>query len=88
MKERFNIAFLLCKRIMCLFKKKKPVAIDSKYRLDEFVLFKDHKNEATHGTIYNVKLMDDGQIMYDIQVGGECPAIIKDIPENKVIKKL
>ena len=74
---------------MCWLKKqKKPDMIDSRFKIDDFVLFKDHKNDATQGTIYSIKLLEDGQIMYDIQVGGECPKVIKDIPENKVIKKI
>lgn len=72
---------------MCFWKKKKAkIVIDSKYQIGDFVLFKNKKDEATSGYIYNVK-QDGTGVIYDIQIGGECPAILADIPEEKVIKK-
>ena len=70
---------------MCFFKKKEPIKIDSKYSIGNYVIFKDKKDEVTNGFIYNVKLIDE-QVCYDIQIGGECPAVLENIPENKVIK--
>ena len=72
---------------MCFWKKKKKtVIVGSKYNLGDFVLFKNKRDEATNGYIYNIKQEGD-TILYDIQVGGECPAIIENIPEDKVILK-
>ena len=74
---------------MCFFKKKKPAEIiNSKYSIGEFVLFKNHKNEATNGNIYAIKKDENDKVLYDIQVGGECPSILIDIAEDKVIKKI
>lgn len=72
---------------MCFWKKKKEVHIDSKYQLGDFVLFKNKRDEATSGYIYKVYLSPNGEVMYDIQIGGECPAILDNIPETKVIKR-
>ena len=73
---------------MCFFRKKKTIeVIDSKYQLGDFVLFKNKKDEATNGHIYAIRKLNNGDIVYDIQIGGECPAILTDIPENKVINR-
>ena len=72
---------------MCFWKKKPKIQIDSKYQEGDFVLFKNKKDEATSGYIYRIYLSPNGDVMYDIQIGGECPAILNEIPENKVIKR-
>ena len=50
-------------------------------------MFKNKKNEATAGYIYKIYLSPNNEIVYDIQIGGECPVVLTGIPENKVIKK-
>ena len=71
---------------MCFFRKKKPkVVIESKYHEGDFVRFRDNRDDLLVGYVYEVKLDKDGNIIYDIQIGGECPAIKHDIPENKVL---
>ena len=72
---------------MCFWKKKQTIKIDSLYHEGDFVLFKNKRDEATNGYIYRIYLSPNGEIIYDIQVGGECPAILTGIPENKVIKR-
>lgn len=67
---------------MGLFKKK--IKIDSKFNKGDFVSF--HKdNDLKVGIINEVKLVD-GNILYDIKVGGECPSLHKDIKEDKIFK--
>ena len=65
---------------MCLFKKKKKKIINSKFKEDDFVSF-FYKGELNFGFIYNIKEDENGKILYDVQIGGECPAILKDIKE-------
>lgn len=68
---------------MCFFKKKKankPV-INSQFKVGDPVRFR-HKDELTFGWIYEIKLGPNGKVIYDIQVGGQCPAVLKDIPEE------
>ena len=72
---------------MCFWKKKKIIKINSLYHEGDFVLFKNKKNEATAGYIYKIYLSPNNEIVYDIQIGGECPVVLTGIPENKVIKK-
>ena len=74
---------------MCFFKKKAKLVekIDSKFELGEGVLFRNHRNELTNGYIYSVRLNEYGNVIYDVQVGGECPAIYEGISEDKIIKK-
>ena len=73
---------------MCFFKKKnkkEPVHIDSKYQLGEMVRFR-HKGEIAPGYVYAIHKREDG-LYYDIQIGGECPAIIEGIKEETIIPR-
>ncbi len=65
-----------------MFFKKKKVIINSKYKLKDFVHF-NYKGDIKYGHIREIKETPLG-ILYDIQVGGECPSILKDIPEKIV----
>lgn len=68
---------------MCFFKKKAKITINSKFSLGEFVYF-HYRDELFHGFVYNIKQDVDGGVIYDIQIGGECPVVKKDIKEEKV----
>ena len=70
---------------MC-FKRKKIEVVEGKFSLGELVSFKN-KGEVTHGYIYAIKKNEVDEVVYDIQIGGECPAIIRDIKENEIIKR-
>lgn len=64
------------------FKKKNK--INSKFQKNEFVGF--HLNgDLKHGSINNIKELN-GEIYYDIKVGGEATWLAKDIKEDKIIK--
>ena len=72
---------------MCFFKKKKKVTItNNKYQIREPVRFK-RRGEVDPGVIYNIKQNNEGEIIYDVQIGGECPVIIKDIPEKDIFPR-
>ena len=69
---------------MCLFKKKKKVVLSGNaFKKGQTVNFK-YRDEISPGIIYNIKLDKDNKIIYDIQIGGECPAIIYDVKEEDV----
>ena len=73
---------------MCFFKKKKQEnkeEIDSRYQLGEMIRFR-HKGEVSTGYIYRIFQKSDG-IYYDIQIGGECPAIIEGVKEETIIPR-
>lgn len=70
--------------ILNIFKKKKPKKVlNSIFKKDDFVRFMDH-GEMTYGYIYEIKEAEDGSILYDIQVGAQCPWVAHDIPEAGV----
>ncbi len=69
---------------MCFFKKKKQQHIDSKYQINDFINFR-YKGDICPGYIYDVHQLESGEIVYDIQIGGECPAIVKEVREVNII---
>ncbi len=75
---------------MSIFKKRKKekIIINSKYQIGDHVHFR-YKDEVRPGHIYDIRLNKADEVVYDIQIGGECPVVIENIPENKifVIKK-
>ena len=69
---------------MCFFKKKKKITITgNRFKLGQLVSFK-YRDEVNPGIIYQVKLDKDYKIIYDVQIGGECPAIIYDVKEEDI----
>lgn len=54
--------------------------VEGKYKLGEFVHFR-YRDELYFGYVNWVYKKED-QLLYDIQVGGQCPAIIKGIKEE------
>lgn len=74
---------------MCFFKKNKnnSKTIDSKFKKGESILFRNHRGELLNGYIYEVYQDKSGAITYDVQVGGECPVVYRDVQENKIIKR-
>ena len=46
-----------------------------------------YRNDLMNGYIYKIYLSPTGEVVYDIQIGGECPAVINNIPEIGVVKK-
>ena len=43
-----------------------------------------YRGEATTGYIYEFSQDNEGHVIYDIQIGGECPTVISGIPEDKI----
>ena len=71
---------------MCFFRKKtKKIEINSKYKLQDFVQFR-YRDSIALGYIVDIK-EKDGAILYDIQIGGECPAVIPDVEEKTISLK-
>lgn len=69
---------------MGLFKKKKKINIETKFKLNEFVSF-HYKNELRYGIIIGIRLLD-GKIVYDISVGGEATWKAYDVDEDTILK--
>ena len=72
---------------MCIFKKKSKIAIqiNSKYKLGDYVDFY-HKDDVYFGHISKIYLDSKNQVIYDIDIAGQCPATLTEIKEEKVIR--
>ena len=71
---------------MFIFKKKtENVQIASKFKLKDFVDFY-YKDDVYFGRISKVYLDTEGQVNYDIDIAGQCPATLTEIKEEKVIR--
>ena len=69
---------------MCWFKKKKKVVIsNNKYTIGQMVNFR-HRGEICPGIIHDVMLDRDNRVIYDIEIGGECPAVMTNIKEEDI----
>lgn len=74
---------------MCFFKRKKEnkPQINSKYQKGDFVNFR-HRDELYFGWIWLIyyKIVEGKkEIAYDIQIGGQCPAVVKGILEYQIL---
>lgn len=65
-----------------LFKKKK-YPVNAKYQLKDAINFR-YRGELMFGYIYGCKEVDN-KIIYTIQTGGQCPAIIENFKEEDII---
>lgn len=67
---------------MGLFKRKKNKDLpNAKFKITQMVRFR-YRDELTFGFIYNVKEADDGTILYDVQVAGQCPWFVYNLKED------
>ena len=68
---------------MFFFKKKYPAA--AKYQIKDFVNFY-HRGEMRFAWVYDAKVdKASGAVIYTMQVGGQCPALIYNVPEGDII---
>ena len=70
---------------MCFFKKKVRIQVNGKYQVGESIRFR-YRGEVCPGYIYRVYLNDNQQVVYDVQIGGECPTIIVNIKEEEIFQ--
>lgn len=68
---------------MC-FKKKVKYPQNAKYQKSDFVTFR-RRGDLSFGWIYDARLDSDGKVLYTIQIGGQCPALIYDFKEEDII---
>ena len=67
---------------MFFFKKKYPT--EAKYKENDFVNFY-YRGEMRFAWIYDAAVDKNGAISYTIQIGGQCPALLYNIPESDII---
>lgn len=71
---------------MCFPWKKKPDGIpvtNAQFAIGDRVVFK-HRGDRTIGHIYRVYAKEPGKVIYDIQVGGQCPYMLYEMEEDKL----
>lgn len=73
---------------MCFFKKKKPVITGNKFFTGEQVYFRrPNRDEREFGWVWDIHQDKEGNITYDIQIGGQCPAVVYGISEDVMKSK-
>ena len=68
---------------MCLFRRKPKVVIETKFKMGEPVGFR-YRGELTHGWIYEIHAKEGIETLYDVQIGGQCPAILYNLKESEL----
>ena len=57
------------------------------YKPRDFVRFR-HRGELRHGFIYEAELDGEGNVLYTIQMGGECPTFVYNYKEESIVGKV
>ena len=68
---------------MCLFKQKKKIIVETKFKEGDPVRFR-YKGELYFGWIYVIHASFRQPTIYDVQIGGQCPMIINGIKEEEL----
>ncbi len=72
---------------MCFFKKKKvKEVIETKFVMGESVRFR-YRGDLTYGWIYEIHAKKGMETLYDVQVGGQCPAILYNLKESELTSR-
>ena len=70
---------------MCLFfKRKEKYPEKAKYKKGDYVNFR-YRDDLCFGYIYEARETKEGNIIYVIQLAGQCPAFIRDYKEENII---
>ena len=71
---------------MLFRKRSKAVSYpESKYMINDYVDF-FHKDDIYFGHICNIYLDENKQVLYDIDIAGQCPATLTGINESKIVR--
>ena len=71
-----------------MFFKKRSKAVsysNSKFKINDYVDF-FHKDDLYFGHISNIYLDENKQVLYDIDIAGQCPATLQGISESKIVR--
>jgi hypothetical protein len=75
--------------LLDIFKKKlrKPTwPEEAKYKPRDFVRFR-HRGELHFGFVHEARV-ENGEVLYTIQMGGECPTFVYNYKENQIVGKV
>ena len=73
-----------------IFKKKNKKSAypeNAKYKFRDFVRFR-HRGELHFGFIHDATVDEAGNVIYTIQMGGECPTFVYNYKEENVVGKV
>jgi len=70
---------------MCFKKKDNKKITNSMFKLRDIVGFR-YKGEMRRGTITNIEINANGEALYEVTMGGECPAVFNNLKDNNLIK--
>ena len=73
-----------------IFKKKNKKSAypeNAKYKFRDFVRFR-HRGELHFGFIHEANVDEEGNVMYTIQMGGECPTFVYNYKEENIVGKV
>ena len=59
----------------------------AKYKFRDFVRFR-HRGELHFGFIHEARVDDEGNILYTLQMGGECPTFVYNYKEESIVGKV
>lgn len=71
---------------MCVFRKRHQEIqnISSKFHMKDYVDF-HHRDDIYFGVISDIRLDANNEVIYDIDIAGQCPTTFTNIPEKIVI---
>lgn len=72
-----------------IFKKKSTQNMwpeEAKYKMRDFVRFR-HRGELHFGFVHEARV-EDGEVIYTLQMGGECPTFVYNYKEDKIVGKV
>ena len=70
--------------MLFLKKKKNEYPKNAKYKIGDLVNFK-YRGDIYFGFIYGAKEVENNEIVYTIQLGGQCPAFIYEYKEKDIM---
>ena len=73
-----------------IFKKKNKKSAypeNAKYKFRDFVRFR-HRGELHFGFIHEANVDEEGNVIYTIQMGGECPTFVYNYKEENIVGKV
>ncbi|MBQ9978449.1 MAG: hypothetical protein IJP20_01495 [Clostridia bacterium] len=59
---------------------------NAKYKLRDFVRFR-HRGELHFGFIHEARV-ENGEVLYTIQMGGECPTFVYNYKEENIVGRV
>ena len=66
--------------------KKSSYPENAKYKLRDFVRFR-HRGELHFGFIHEARV-ENGEVLYTIQMGGECPTFVYNYKEENIVGRV